>query len=144
MRVTAATVTRMLDALEELGFVRREPPPFNPRRRRGDPLRGDRRQRLVRLTRAGRRAVMRVIRSALHDGIARWAVRWFASDRPTHDAGATRDVGALGAELLRVRRGLVDGATLAFPSRIPRPPGHAANLFWKRLLAFVRKERAEV
>jgi DNA-binding MarR family transcriptional regulator len=142
--VTAATVTRMLDALEQLGFARRERPPFNPRRRRGDPQRGDRRQKLVRLTRAGRVAVMRVIHAALHDGIAGWTVRWFASDRPTDDAGAAHDVRALGAELVRVRRGLFDRATLEFPSRIPRPPGHAANLFWRRLLAFVRGERAEV
>jgi DNA-binding MarR family transcriptional regulator len=73
--VSAPTVSRMLASLEELGLLRREP------------ALGDRRQRHVLLTDAGRKCIRKAIRRLIRSGSAQLAVdsalcpeRWVDGD----------------------------------------------------------------
>jgi DNA-binding MarR family transcriptional regulator len=101
--VSAPTVSRMVASLEELGLLRREP------------TFGDRRQRTVRLTVAGRRRIRRAIRRLIHWGTAQLAVDSALCRTRWHD-----DMKCLAAmetcehTLKAFRRAYRDRATLYF------------------------------
>jgi DNA-binding MarR family transcriptional regulator len=103
--VTAATISRMLRSLEQLGLVTREQD-FD-----------DRRQRIISLTREGIRRLRSAVANLMDSGAVQLAVdialvtRW-------HDPAACLAEGRLLEESLRrVRRAFGDNALLAYPWR---------------------------
>jgi DNA-binding MarR family transcriptional regulator len=103
--VSAATISRMLRSLEDLGFV--------DRRRHEE---GDRRTRWLTLTAKGvswlRRATRRIVRS----GAAQFAVDCALTDNRVYDAGPCLQEMDM-AEMIfdRLRRAFGDVATLYYP-----------------------------
>jgi DNA-binding MarR family transcriptional regulator len=102
--VSAPTVSRMLKSLEQLGLVVRTRPE------------GDRRQRWVKLTAAGRSRIDAAIVEFIDEGTAQLLVdtalapdRWYD---PTHCFGA---MGALESTLFSIRGSFRDSATLHYP-----------------------------
>jgi DNA-binding MarR family transcriptional regulator len=103
--VTRSTVSRMLASLEALGIVHRTP------------VSGDRRQRRVALTDAGRVRIQRAVFRLVDAGSAQLAVdsalggeRWYDSDAHCFFAMA-----ALDHALSSIRRAFGDFATLYYP-----------------------------
>jgi DNA-binding MarR family transcriptional regulator len=116
--VTAATVSRMLRSLEELGLVTREQD-FT-----------DRRQRIVSLTREGIRRLRCAVRGLIDTGAVQLAIdtaivhRWY-------DPAACLAKGTMFEELLRrLRRDFGDNALLSYPWRPGRAIGKMTDSIW--------------
>jgi DNA-binding MarR family transcriptional regulator len=106
--VAAPTVSRMLASLEELGLVERAV------------MDEDRRHRDVKVTKAGRRCVLRAARLLIHTGHVQLAVDSALCPRQWHDKWASEKAsGALDLTLRLVRHAFRDVATLAYPWTYP-------------------------
>ena len=102
--VTAATVSRMLHSLEELGLISRNQEPC-----------GDRRQRSVSMTREGIRRVRRAMRTLLGLGVVHFAVETMLAPRLTRFADRLSAVESCEIALVRIREWLCDTAWVAYP-----------------------------
>lgn len=103
--VSGPTVSRMLGSLEDLGLIEREVSDL------------DRRERYVRLTKAGRRCVRRTVRLLIHTGLVQLALDSALCVDQWHNAKACeRASEACDRMLGRLRRAFGDVATFAYPS----------------------------
>lgn len=103
--VSGPTVSRMLGSLEDLGLVEREVSDL------------DRRERYVRLTRAGRRCVRRTARRLIRTGLVQLALDSALCVDQWHNAKACEAASkACNRMLGRLRRAFGDVATFAYPS----------------------------
>jgi MarR family transcriptional regulator, organic hydroperoxide resistance regulator len=111
--VTAATVSRMLGSLEELGLLQRQP------------LEEDRRYRSITLTKAGRQCIRRALVHFIRSGYARLALDSALCPDDWYDRLAcSRASFALDRTLQRVRDAYGDVATTDYPrSHDPRYDG---------------------
>jgi DNA-binding MarR family transcriptional regulator len=102
--VTAPTVSRMLASLEQLGLVEREV------------MEEDRRHREVRLTKAGRRCVLKAARLLIHTGHVQLAVDSALCPRAwSNKWAAERASGVLDETLRLLRHAYRDVAILDYP-----------------------------
>ena len=97
-------VTRMLDSLEELGYVVRAPYP------------ADRRVNLLLLTVVGQKVLARMTEDLLYDGFTEYAVRAILSPDPSDDRRTDRVLARTRRFLLHLRNLLLDRSTLVYPT----------------------------
>jgi DNA-binding MarR family transcriptional regulator len=116
--VAAPTVSRMLRSLEELGMVEREV------------LEEDRRHRFVRLTKVGRRCVLRAARLLIHTGGVQLAVdSALCPDGWPNPIVSLRASDAFESTLHRLRHAYWDVATRDYPWTSADDPNHL-ELIW--------------
>jgi len=104
--VTRPTVSRMVRSLEELGLVTRSV------------SYSDLRTRLVRLTKAGKKVLARVLRKLIRAGVVDRGVRralYFPNAPPSARNMDLSLIGDLDATLMRIRRCFGDFASLDYP-----------------------------
>jgi DNA-binding MarR family transcriptional regulator len=102
--VTAATVSRMLDSLEELGLIHRTR------------ATNDRRQRWLTLTDLGIARLRKATRRLVRSGAVQLAVDSALTDNHAHDEGRCLHEMDLAETILnRIRRAFRDVATLYYP-----------------------------
>lgn len=104
--VTRPTVSRMVRSLEELGLVTRHP------------YYDDTRTRLVRLTKAGKKVLGRVLRKLIHGGVVERGVRralYFPKSPPSARNMDLSLIAELDMTLTQIRRCFGDFASLAYP-----------------------------
>jgi DNA-binding MarR family transcriptional regulator len=102
--VCDSVVSRMLDSLEELGYVVRARCPH------------DRRVNWLQLTERGHEILEEMTRKLLHDGFTEHCVRDILSADPTDNPLTERMLARTRRFLLHVRRRVVDRSTMVYPA----------------------------
>ncbi len=105
--VCDSVVSRMLDSLEELGYVVRSrwPP--------------DRRVNWLHLTESGRTILDEMTKELLHDGFTEYGVREILSANPANNAVTKRTLARTRRFLVHIRQRVRDRSTMIYPAYLP-------------------------
>jgi DNA-binding MarR family transcriptional regulator len=113
--VCASVVSRMLESLEDLGYVLRYEHP------------ADRRVNWIELTPTGRAILTEITKELLLDGVAEHCVRAVLARNPADEAGTERFLARTRRFFAHLRQRVFDGSTLAYPAYLAsgaRDPAH--------------------